>query len=72
MPGPARYAHDCTACVSLGALGDYDLYRCSQSGLPTVVARFGDDGPEYLSGSPLQLDVGPDVVVRLDATERRG
>jgi len=33
----------------------YDLYFCEQGtpgtpGLPTVIARYGDDGPDYKSG----------------------
>ena len=44
-----RYAHDCAECIPLGQMGDHDLYFCSQ-GRPTVIARYGDDGPEYRSG----------------------
>lgn len=57
-----RFAHDCTACVFLGTntLPDSevawyprvaDLYFCNQGGfLPTVIARYSDDGPDYSSG----------------------
>lgn len=56
------FIHDCDACVSLGTLettgddtwwgglGPFDLYACPQGGYPTVVARFGNEGPDYLSG----------------------
>lgn len=34
-----------------------DLYFCPQSGLvPTVIARFGSDGPDYYSGIPTRPD----------------
>jgi hypothetical protein len=25
-----------------------DLYHCEQGALPTIIARYGDDGPAYL------------------------
>ena len=28
----------------------WDLYFCPQHGLPTVIARFGHAGPDYVSG----------------------
>jgi hypothetical protein len=51
------YTHDCNKCVFLGGwrgkqtaedrgLQNYDLYVCGDN----VVARYGDDGPEYISG----------------------
>jgi hypothetical protein len=36
--------------VPLGSYNGHDLYWCAQGGHPTVIARFGDDGPEYTSG----------------------
>ena len=57
------YQHDeCNACHYLGTYQwsrpenlpddktDYDLYYCSGADLATVVCRYGNDGPEYLSG----------------------
>lgn len=57
-----RYTHDCDHCTFLGTWfgkeheGDkyfhyYDLYahHSSQAG-NTIIARFGDDGPDYTSG----------------------
>ena len=54
------FTHDCTNCKFLGRYefqaGDpemepYDLYLCSQNqSIPTVIARYGNDGPSYLSG----------------------
>jgi hypothetical protein len=46
-----KYKHDCDQCIYLGIYEDYDLYFCKQGGKsPTVLARFGNAGPEYLSG----------------------
>lgn len=46
-----RYKHDCDKCKPLGTYAEYDLYFCEQGGdLDTVIARHGDDGPQYLSG----------------------
>jgi hypothetical protein len=58
------FKHDCVVglnkCIFLGQyhhaeadnyFGIYDLYFCTQGGrLPTVIARYGDAGPEYFSG----------------------
>jgi len=45
-----RYTHDCDACKPLGEFGNADLYFCAQLGIPTVIARFSSDGPDYTSG----------------------
>lgn len=45
-----RFQHDCDKCKPLGTMGRFDLYYCNQVGMSTVIARFGDDGPEYMSG----------------------
>jgi hypothetical protein len=51
MSTPARFKHDCDRCVPLGQYNGHDLYWCQQGNWgPTVIARFGDDGPEYTSG----------------------
>lgn len=48
------FYHDCDACHFLGNWDDpddgtrYDLYVCKG----TVIARYGDDGPSYMSGLP--------------------
>ena len=47
---PARYTHDCDKCYYLGRYEDNDLYYCSKSSLPTVIARYGDEGWKYSSG----------------------
>jgi hypothetical protein len=52
--GVPRYVHDCEACQFLGSSSKgMDLYWCSQGGGPnisTVIARFGNEGPDYFSG----------------------
>lgn len=50
-----NYEHDgCSGCVFLGELREddivYDLYYCPQNDVPTVIARYGNDGPDYMSG----------------------
>jgi hypothetical protein len=51
------YPHYCDSCIYLGrSEDDYgkecDLYVCTQGmgSNPTVIARYGEDGPEYISG----------------------
>lgn len=50
-----KHKHDCDRCEFLGRYEyegqTYDLYTCEQLiGGRTVIARYGDDGPEYTSG----------------------
>ena len=58
-PAPL-FEHDCDECAFLGTVhaahrpeGYVDLYRCDAHGA-TVIARYGDDGPEY-SSAPLDM-----------------
>ncbi len=44
-----RFQHDCDDCTFLGRFEDYDLYHCDLGVCPTVIARFGDEGPQYTS-----------------------
>lgn len=45
-----KFKHDCQQCVSLGRYENHDLYFCRKSaGLPTVIARYGNEGSEYTS-----------------------
>jgi hypothetical protein len=49
--GPV-YRHDCDSCLYLGHFEEHDLYYCgcpaqSPHRLPTVIARWGGEGPEY-------------------------
>lgn len=49
-----NFEHDCENCVFLGIKDGKDLYWCSQgssNGRWTVLARFGDSGPNYSSGA---------------------
>ena len=54
-----RYKHDCRACYSLGQYEEYDLYFCDQISIPTVIARYGDDGPDYVSGLEFAETIDP-------------
>jgi hypothetical protein len=50
-----RYQHDCQKCKYLGQFEEYDFYWCKSHNLPTldsILARYGSDGPEYLSSHP--------------------
>ena len=49
-PIQPRHAHDCTSCVFLGQLGEYDLYYCPQGTNPTVLARWDSEPSHYQSG----------------------
>lgn len=46
-----RFSHDCSECKPLGTWEGWDLYYCTQGavGRPTLIARFGDEGPDYLT-----------------------
>jgi hypothetical protein len=54
-----RFQHDCPACTWLGSFDRIDLYfelyYCPQPtlGLPTLIARYGSEGPEYLTSNLL-------------------
>jgi hypothetical protein len=66
-----RWTHDCTACRYIGRLLEYDLYVCPQQavGWPTIVARYGNDGAEYTSGSTISLG-GPHSAITLRLESR--
>lgn len=40
-----QWQHDCEGCQFQGTFKGYDLYTC----LDSFLARFGNDGPNYLS-----------------------
>jgi hypothetical protein len=45
-----QFSHDCPQCKFLGISSDgKDLYFCPK-GLTTLIARYGDGGPRYVSG----------------------
>ncbi len=73
MSGP-KFAHDhCDHCVFLGMENGHALYFCPQPGLsmPTVIARYGDRGPDYKSGLPL-ADVDPELALARDLAQAAG
>jgi hypothetical protein len=45
-----KFLHDYACCTFLGHENDHDLYFCEQGTIPTVIARYGSEGPEYQSG----------------------
>lgn len=48
------WEHDCGDCIFLGTHHQHDLYYCQgHARFPTLVARYGSDGPQYKSGVPL-------------------
>jgi hypothetical protein len=49
----ARHLHDDRDAIALGFCGAYDLYFQASTGIPpTLIARFGDQPPEYKSFNP--------------------
>lgn len=56
-----RYEHDCDICELIGQLGKYDIYVHTDS--TQLVARYGNDGPEYLSTSFGKLNLGMDFAI---------
>ena len=53
-----RYTHDCAKCKFLGKHDEYDLYFCDKWSA-TVIARFGSDWGDYLSGMSAAASVEP-------------
>lgn len=65
-----QFQHDCSKCKFLGHWEGIDpnyatprtvrldLYYCAQSSCnsPTVIARYGNDGPDYTSGIPCKIE----------------
>lgn len=48
-----KFKHDCDACRFIGHFEGYDVYICGPK-TPSIIARNGDDGPEYAS---TQIDI---------------
>lgn len=44
-----KFQHDCNDCKYLGTFFNLDVYLCSKSGRGSIIARFGNDGPDYYS-----------------------
>ena len=46
-----KFVHDCDECVFIGVIGRYDVYIHDWDfGYRNYVGRYGDEGPEYISG----------------------
>ena len=58
-----NFKHDCARCVYLEDIKDeegnkFDLYFCKDMGvLLTIVARYGNEGHQYMSGTNPKLYV---------------
>ena len=76
------FKHDCKSCQFLATISvtgidippkkncTYDLYYCPSSrGFPTIVARYGDGGSEYISGTDFAT-VHPVIAFGLIAAKR--
>ena len=62
------FQHDCDLCKFLGHHNGHDMYFCLQGrNSPTVLARYGNDGPDYTSGLELAAHVGPLRVAKVMA-----
>lgn len=51
-----RYIHDCDNCLFLGCSKEFDAYWCQDSTSiagGSVIARYGSEGPQYLSSPTL-------------------
>ncbi len=44
-----KFDHNCDSCKYLGSDDEHDFYHC-QSTIETVIARYGDNPPDYISG----------------------
>ena len=46
-----KFKHDCKNCRFLGTFFDHDVYICEQPEIlgSSIIARYGDAGPEYAS-----------------------
>jgi hypothetical protein len=69
IDGPV-YRHDCPDCEYKATVqtpdGPVDIHRCPQRGLPTWVARYGNDGPLYtslLEGMADSMSTGTDPLL---------
>ena len=48
-----KFQHDSDCCTFLGTLDGVDMYFCDVGKPATVLARFSDEGPDYVSGIPI-------------------
>ncbi len=63
-----EFKHDCTGCTFLGRFEGRDLYHCGRHAMGvTLIARWSDDGPDYISGMVFAAEYK-----HLDGTMRPG
>ena len=62
------YPNSTGAQTFLGSFQGHDLYFDPQITVPTVIARFGPEGPDYKSGLPL---AEIDIDIHLTEAKRR-
>lgn len=55
VPG-MRFMHDCDICKPIQQIAEYDLYL-HEGDHPSLVARYGDEPENYLSGSDFWLPI---------------
>jgi hypothetical protein len=73
-----QFTHDCTTCTFLGRYVDtttdpeptpVDLYHCTKG--PTVIARYGSEGPQYTSGIGFRDTIAA-IAIACDRAAARG
>lgn len=70
-----RFVHDCERCVFLGIELQHDLYICpphEEWRRASVVARYGDEGPDYTSSPVEYADYHPLLGIALRLARERG
>ena len=68
-----QFTHDCERCTFLTTENEHDLYFCGQRGYPTVIARYGNDGPEYKSGLIFSKQgIDPELTVAYQLATEQG
>jgi cytochrome c peroxidase len=72
-----NHKHNCEHCQTIGTIKDsefkrtYDLYYCEIGAKPTVIARYGSEPHEYMSGmASAMCGVYPLSVALSMATEK--
>jgi hypothetical protein len=66
-----KFQHECPSCTFLGHFNDHDLYCCRGSALPTVLARYGNEPYEYISGIP-SIDSVPELTEAIQRAVKQG
>lgn len=66
-----QFTHDCKTCRLVGQLKGYDLYVHEGPNGVTLLARYGDEGPEYLSTDIGYAHSGPLKITQLIYTEEK-